>query len=360
VHELVTALTLDLTGFLGGREQRQQAAVAALLELGRADLIATQREDGQPLQLSTISNSHQNWEFVATVVEHWEALTATATDIWARFSHSPIIAKELAKAGKVAHALSQTQIFEDAVRTGKQIEVEDVRALVALHGRSPLLRDLFLARLQYFAQGHPQSMMVVERAAYDAMASYIADNFHGDVAVGQAMLAVANSPMIHDVGLMALCRGWPDSPLLVGAAANLPELIEAAEPVAAWLFASKADAALMARYVVRYPGKLMRDDFGEARNGIAPVRARLQSDRECRDAVFAELKRITEADILIPLAKLLAPSMRNDMAFRTWISERVRAGRQSDRILGQLAFDVLANVCRPVEFAFLEAALTQS
>jgi len=155
---VVTALTLDLTGFLGGREQRQQAAVAALLELGRADLIATQREDGQPLQLSTISNSHQNWEFVATVVEHWEALTATATDIWARFSHSPIIAKELAKAGKVAHALSQTQIFEDAVRTGKQIEVEDVRALVALHGRSPLLRDLFLARLQYFAQGHPQSI----------------------------------------------------------------------------------------------------------------------------------------------------------------------------------------------------------
>jgi hypothetical protein len=359
VHELTAALSPDLTGFLIGREQRQQAAVAALLELGRADLVAV-REDGQPLHLSTSSNSHHNWEFVATVVEHWEALAAVAPDIWARFNHSPIIATELAKAKKVAHALSQTQIFENAVRTGKQLEVEHVRALIALHGRSALLRDLFVARLQHFLPGGPQSMMMVEGAAYHAMASYLADNFHGDVAVGQAMIAVANSPMIHDVGLMALCRGWPDSPPLAGAATNLPELIEAAEPVAAWLFASKADAALMARYVVRYPGKLMRDDFGEARNGIAPVRARLQSDRECREAVFAELKRITEADILVPLAKLLAPSMRNDTAFRTWISERVRAGRQSDRVLGQLALDVLANVCRPVEFALLEAALTQS
>jgi len=116
----------------------------------------------------------------------------------------------------------------------------------------------------------------------------------------------------------------------------------------------------MASYLVLYPGKLMHDHFREARDGIVAVRTRLRSDRECREAVFAELKQITDPDILVALTKLLAPAMQNETAFRAWISERVRAERASDRLLGELAFDVLANVCRPVEFVLLEAVLTRS
>lgn len=360
VHELATALSGDLKGFFAGSEQRRQAAVAALLELGRADLVATSDEDGKPLRLNIISNSHPNWEFVASMVEHWEFLAVATPDIWERFDHSPVVAAELAKAGKGAFALSETQVFEEAVRAGKQIEVEDVRALISLHGRSALLRDLFVARLQHFLPGRQQTMMVMERAAYRAMALYLARHFHGDMDVGKAMITVAASPMIHDVGLIALCQGWPDSPPIAAAAAELPRLIEAVEPVAAWLIASKADAGLMVKYLMRYPAKLMRDRLWEARDGITAVRTRLQSDHECREAVFAELKKVTEPDTLVALAKLLAPAMRNDHGFRTWISERVRAGRQSDRVLSELAFDVIANSCRPVEFALLETVLTRS
>ena len=266
VQDLIAALSADLTGFFLEREQRQQAAVAALLELGRADLVAMQREDGRPLQLSTYSNSRHNWEFVATVVEHWESLAAAVPDIWERFGHSPIIATELAKAGKSAHALSQTQVFENAVRTGKQLEVEQVRALIALHGRSALLRDLFLGRLQFMAGQN--SMMVLERAAYAAMASYLADHFHGDEAIGQVMLSLATSSLIHDVAFIALCQGWPDAPPIAwrceSRRRNLPTLIEAYEPVTAWLFASKADAALMAKYIMSYPDRLMRRPFQRA------------------------------------------------------------------------------------------------
>jgi hypothetical protein len=360
VPELAATLSLDLAGFDMGREQRQQAAVAALLELGRADLVAVQREDGQPLQLSTSSNSHHNWEFVATVVEHWEALAAAVPDIWARFKHSPIIATELAKAGKGAHALNQIQIFENAIRTGTQLEVEHVKALIALHGHSTLLRDLFVARLQHFLPGRQQSMMVMEMAAYQAMASYVTDHFHGDVAIAQAMVAVATSPMICEVGLISLCRGWPNSPQIASATANLPKLIEADEPVTAWLFASKADSALMAKYLVRYPSKLIRQYFGEPRDGIKAVRTRLQSDRECREAVFSELKKVTEPDTMIALTKLLTPSMRNDKAFRFWISNQLSLIRENEKALAPLAFYVLANACKPVEFALLEAVLTQS
>jgi len=357
VQDLIEALSADLTGFLLGREPRTQAAVAALLELGRADLVAIQREDGRPLELSTYSNLRHNWEFVATVVEHWESLAAAVPDIWERFDHSPIIATELAKAGKGAHALSQAQVFENAVRTGKQLQVEQVRALIALHGRSALLRDLFSDRLQFMARQN--SMMVLERAAYAAMASYLADHFHEDEAVGQVMLSVAKSSLIHDVAFIALCQGWPNAPPIAAATGKLPTLIEGVEPVTAWLFASKADAALMASYVARYPGKLTKNHFGEPRDGIAAVRNRLQTDRECRNLVFADLQNATELNTRIALAKLLAPSMRNDPAFRTWISNQLLCARENSRVICQLAFDVLANVCKPVEFALLEAALTR-
>jgi hypothetical protein len=367
VQELIETLSAELTGFLLGRDQQQQAAVAALLELDRADLVAMQREDGRPLQLSTYSNSRHNWEFVATVVEYWESLAAAVPDIWERFDHSPIIATELAKAGKGAHALSQTQVFENAVRTGKQLQVEQVRALIALHGRSALLRNLFLDRLQFMAGQN--SMMVLERAAYAAMASYLTENFRGDEAVGQVMLSVATSSLIHDVAFIALCQGWPDAPpiaaaaanlpTLAAAAANLPRLIAAYEPVTAWLFASKADAALMARYLMNYPDKLMHSHFRETRDGIAAVRNRLQSDQECRNLVFADLQNVTELNTRIALAKLLAPSMRNDPAFRTWISDQLHGARENSRVICELAFDVLANACKPVEFALLEAALTR-
>ncbi|MBN1840717.1 MAG: hypothetical protein JW883_00335 [Deltaproteobacteria bacterium] len=356
VQDLIEALSADLAGFsIGG--QRQQAAAAALLELGRVDILAQQQEAGRPLKFSTYSDARHNWEFIATVVEYWEFLAEAVPDIWERFDNSPIIATELAKAGKSAHALSQTQVFENEVRTGKQLKVEQVRVLIALHGHSALLRDLFLGRLQFMAR--QKTMMELERAAYAAMASYLADHFHGDEAVSQVMLSIPRSSLIGDVVFIALCQGWPDAPPIVAAAEKLPTLIEGREPVTAWLFASKADAALMARYLMSYPDKLMRSHFGEPRDGIAAVRNRLQTDQECRNLVFANLQNATELNTRIALAKLLAPSMRNDPAFHTWISDQLGGARENSRVICQLAFDVLANACKPVEFALLEAALTR-
>jgi hypothetical protein len=75
--------------------------------------------------------------------------------------------------------------------------------------------------------------------------------------------------------------------------------------------------------------------------------------------VFADLQNVTELDTRIALAKLLAPSMRNDPAFRTWISDELRDAREKSRVICELAFDVLANASKPVEFALLEAAFTR-
>jgi hypothetical protein len=78
------------------------------------------------------------------------------------------------------------------------------------------------------------------------------------------MQSIANS-LLPDVALVALCRGWPET-LPLAALGKLPKLIDADEPVTAWLFASKADAALMAKYVVRYPRKLMAELFRGSRD----------------------------------------------------------------------------------------------
>jgi len=102
----------------------------------------------------------------------------------------------------------------------------------------------------------------------------------------------------------------------------------------------------------------MQDYFGEPRYGIAAVRGRLQTDQECRKLVFAAVQKVTAPDTWIALAKLLAPSMRTVPAFRTWISSQLRAVRESSRVICQLAFDVLANACKSVEFALREALLT--
>jgi hypothetical protein len=356
VQDLIESLSADMNVFLL-QYHRQQAAIAALLELGRADLLAQQQEDGRPLKFSIYSKARHNWEFIATVVEYWEILAEALPDIWERFDHSPIIATELAKAGKSTHAVSQTQVFENAIRTEKQLQVEQVKALIAMHGHSTLLRDLFLCRLQFMVQ--QTSMMHIERAAYAAMASYLTENFRGDEAVGQVMLSLAPSSLIHDIAFIALCQGWPDAPPIVAAMGKLPTLIEGAEPVTAWLFATKANADLMASYIMRYPGKLTKSYFGEPQDGIVAVRNRLQTDQECRNLVFANLQNATELNTRIALAKLLAPAMRNDPAFRTWISDQLLGARENSRVICQLAFDVLANACKPVEFALLEAVFTR-
>jgi hypothetical protein len=75
--------------------------------------------------------------------------------------------------------------------------------------------------------------------------------------------------------------------------------------------------------------------------------------------VFADLQNVTELSTRIALVKLLAPSMRNDPLFRAWISDQLRGTRENSPVICELAFDVLANTSKPVEFALLEAALTR-
>lgn len=75
--------------------------------------------------------------------------------------------------------------------------------------------------------------------------------------------------------------------------------------------------------------------------------------------MFADLQNVTELDTRIALAKLLAPSMRSDPAFRSWISAQLRGARENSHVICQLAFDVLANASKPVEFALFEAVFTR-
>lgn len=359
VTELTQTLTAELAEHLFRHDEQKQAAIVGLLELGRADLVIQQREDGRPVEFNTHSGASHNWDYVAAIVENWPTLAAQAPDIWDRAKHSPVIAMELAKAGQAEAAQSELAGFEQAVREGKQLEIEDVRALIALHGRSTLLRDLFMVRLQWFVSGHPNSMMSMEGPAYHAMGAYLADHFHGDPALLAPLRAVAGSVMISNVGLTTLCRGWPDAPEIARAIPHLPKLLNGPEPLTAWLYSTKADAALMAKYVSGYARKVRDDSFGEARQGLAAIRTRLQTDQACRELVMGELKNISDPAAAVPLARLVAPVVQDEPEFRDWVARQLSAVRDAGQPIAPLAFDSLANRCKAVEFALLEAVLTR-
>ncbi|GEP42409.1 hypothetical protein BGE01nite_17000 [Brevifollis gellanilyticus] len=199
---------------------------------------------------------------------------------------------------------------------------------------------------------------MLETRAYNAMASYLVDHFPGDATAGQVLALVAEDGLIQEVGLVALCRGWPDSNRIADAIENLPRYIDGPEPVTAWLFALKANASLMADYIERYPAKLKKSYFGEARDGLQAINSRLQTDRDCRDLTLGKLQVVADLDTQITLAGLIAPAVQTDHVFREWISNQLLYLREDAGPLCQLARDTATNEVRPVKFALLEAALT--
>ena len=329
--ELADAFAQELGEWNFSHAERRQAAVAGLLEIGRTDLIAAAREDGKKLRLETYASGGHNWEFIAAVVDHWEELTASISDIWDQFGKSPAVAAELVNAGKFAAAAVQPGSYEDQFRSGAPLEEDSVRALIAPHGRSLFLRDLFLARfIRFMPMGAVNSIMTMEMQSYHLIGKYLAENFHGDPLVHDTMVQVANSILIHEMGWIALCRGWPNSPLFGPMVARLPTLIDAQEPVTAWIFSTKADAQLMAKYLLHYPLKLKRDHFGRPREGFAAIATRLRSEEVCRQATFDGLRALTDSDVLVGVARLLGPTMRHDPEFRKWVLRLLQEAREQD------------------------------
>ena len=356
---LAAAFARDLARYFVGDSARRQTVITGLLELGRADLVIAAREDGRPVKLDTYANATHNWIYISALVDHWEELTALAPDLWTRFDHSAALAAELVKAGKRAAAASQTTTYENHFRDGKGVDDDEVRALVALYGRSEFLRDLFVTRLQRFSVGTEHSIAMMELRTYHALGTYLAEHFHGDPIVHEAMAKVTRAGLVHDVAWIAICRGWPDSPLLKPFVDKLASLIEGTEPITAWVFSAKANAALMADYLLCYPRKLRQDQFGEPREGLPAIRTRLEVDAECRQATFEKLRQATDLDTIVSVTRLLGPTMRRDSAFRDWVRATVIGVRQDPAPLAPFAFDALANDAMSVEFCLMDAVLTR-
>jgi len=77
---------------------------------------------------------------------------------------------------KIAAAAVQTASYEDQLRNGAQLDEDSVRALIALHGRSLFLRDLFLARFNRFMPtGGVNSIMTMEMQSYHLIGKYLAE-----------------------------------------------------------------------------------------------------------------------------------------------------------------------------------------
>ena len=361
-QDLAPAMALfhsDLTNPPSYRDGREQAAAVGLLELGHPEMVLSCQWNGRPGNFSTHTSEGTNWDFIAGVVDHWESMAALEPNLWPRFEHSAEIASALAKAGKRGSASAQTEHFEKQLREGGQIDVSLVEALIALHGPSPVLRDLFLARLNRYRAVYGISVMLVEMKAYHAIGDYLVEQFGSDALVAESMQVLAVSSLMSEVARIALCRRWPSSPQVALAAKNLPALRNGMEPVTAWIFATQGTAAEVADFLMQYPNKLKGDDFGFPYKGIQALRDRLRTDAECREAVFERLQRETNPDCVATIARLAGVSLRTDRQFRKWVSAQVAKSRGRPVSLAPMAFDGISHEQRPLEFSLLEALLAR-
>jgi hypothetical protein len=115
----------------------------------------------------------------------------------------------------------------------------------------------------------------------------------------------------------------------------------------------------MAKYVVRYPRKLMQDYFGEPRYGIEG-NARATSNRSgMSEACFRCCSKGHRARYLDCPRQIARTIDAHRPGIWHLDSNQLRAARESSRVICQLTFDVLANACTPVEFALREVLLTR-
>ena len=205
-NEFVKDLAGDLTSLGFDQGALRQAAIVALLEFGRADLIAIIQENNNQSHFNLMADYNNNWEFIASVVEHWESLGKALPCIWEVFQHSPVIASELVKAGKSGQATVQIKKFENNVRSGKQLAIDEIRALISCHGQTEFLKELFVERIKQFHARCHKSINLMERRAYGEMLSYLAEHFRGDEALGDELLEFLSSSMIHNQVKTAICN----------------------------------------------------------------------------------------------------------------------------------------------------------
>lgn len=351
-------LARNLTSFNFDQDGIRQAAIVVLLELGRTDLIAEIQESNQQSGFSTMSDYRYNWEFVASVVEHWENLDKALPCIWEVFRHSPVIASELVKVEKAAHATTPIRMFEDRIRSNQQLAIDEIRALISYHGQAEFLKDLFVERIKQFHARRHRSIMFLEHRTYGEMLSYLAEHFGGDETLGNELLEFLSSQKIHDQVMNSLCRGWPGMSIVTKEAEKLSDYIESPKPYHAWLFSTKANARLMTNYVMRFPDNCMHMSNDYVYEVVIAIRKRLQSDHECLYAVFEKLKTVRAIEPIVAITKLIAPLIGKETEFQEWVSEQLHEYFQQEKVLGNLVFDLFSNDFRPVEFTLLEAVLT--
>jgi hypothetical protein len=201
--------------------------------------------------------------------------------------------------------------------------------------------------------------MYRESEAYHAIGDYLTEHFGSDALVEEAMTALAAHSLVHEVAGIALCRRWPNSPVIVAAARQLASYKDRSDAFTAWLFATKGSAEEVAHYVMEYPRKYGADSLGLPYKGVLALKERLRTDAVCREELFERLKAETDAAITATVARIIGSAMHRDVAFDQWVSVQLIESRKEASGLAPIVFDSLSYEDRPLEFCLLEASLTR-
>ncbi len=341
----------------------RQAAAAGLLALNRPEEIlkAARQRDPSLRALALHANVGKNWELIRVLVERWESMAeACGDEVWKLFGEWDVLVSELAKGGKRSSSLTIPVEIADGARRHIEQDEDGFRAMAVLEEAGlPSMRELCIRLLSKFRKtmSHSVSWGHSESAVLFEVAHYLAEHHAGDGDLGRQLEELAKDSFEPTWALVALCRGWPHSPVLDPIWARCSDS-SSPDTVTAWLMTMKADPAAFAKYMLALPKALQSERWWRfPRETLRPLRERLGVDISCQRLVAQGLELTSEKDVVASVVRLLGMAIQDREQLRDWARRILSLGDNSPLL--NYGYDVLTGEVRPVPHCIMDGLLTR-
>jgi hypothetical protein len=336
-------------------EERRQASLAGLLILRRLDVVKGKSEtigfEGQPVAVELSSGLKSNRVLLECIGKRWEYVKETlGSDFIGLFQRSgksqSDLWSELARVGADYPALAR-DILRESDRESGLLRLSNVLAMIArLEPRSDRLLDSCLNVLSGLAPDYNW----FEGA--ETASSLLAEQFRNDPAVEKKLLEFVKFDHIPTGVLMALCKGWPQSELLLEVQSDEESAQRASE--VGVLYPKYATAA-----AIELPALLESDlaraqeDWLQKENLVNPVLARMRNDPPVVAHLFEHLTRTSNPSVMATFSRFIAAAGALTGVQARWYREEI--ARQSALRTPDVGIDLFAHAPRAVNICLLES-----
>ena len=361
----IAKLTEELNAVGHGFEESRQAAAAGLLALEETgailELVLSSR--GKAIPLTTHAASGQNWAFIRALITSWDKITtAMGENLWSIVREWDLLVWQLSRLDRRDATTAIPQKLVEEARKQAHIDVDAFRALSVIQAKSPEFKDVCLGlfeKMRHKEGGAPSvSWGYNEVKVWFEAAKYLAENYAGDPNVAAKLEDIAKNSVDPAGPIIALCRGWPSSPVVNDIWTTIRGKPINSQPASAWLVSVKAEQVEFFEYLKNLPRQITEELWwGFPQETIRAVRHRLTGDKAAQVGLLTYIQPDATSDVLASMARLSGAVVQDRKVLRAWATKHLNAIRTADEFQS-MGFDMFSGLPRPVEFCLLEACLT--